>query len=214
MKDFVFAVPKGRILEEITPLFEKTGIIPEDDFFSEKSRKLVFNTNIDNLKIIKVRSFDIATFVAYGAAQIGICGSDVLMEFGYDNIYSLLDLDLGHCRLSVAAPEEYSGEEEFWNKTHIRVATKYVNLTKKHFADKGIQAECIKLNGSIELAPSLGLSKMIVDLVSTGNTLKANGMVEGAKLVDISSCLIANKQAYKAEKKFLVDILERFEKVV
>lgn len=214
MKDFVFAVPKGRILDDIAPIFQKAGVIPEEDFFSGASRKLIFSTNIPNLKFIKVRSFDVATLVAYGGAQMGICGSDVMLEFNYDNIYSLLDLDLGKCRLSIAAPKEYEGKEDFWNNSHIRVATKYVNFTKNYFADIGIQAECIKLNGSIELAPTLGLSKMIVDLVSTGNTLKANGMVEGKKLADISSALIANKQAYKAEKKFLVNILEKFEKAI
>lgn len=213
-KDFVFAVPKGRILEEIKPLLDKAGIIPDEEFFDDSSRKLIFSTNIENLKFIKVRSFDVATMVAYGAAQLGICGSDVLMEFDYDNIYSLLDLGVGKCRLSIAAPKEYERNEDFWNNSHIRVATKYTNFTKKYFAEKGIQAECIKLNGSIELAPRLGLTKMIVDLVSTGNTLKANGMVEGVKIAEISSGLIANKQAYKAEKKELARIVESFEEAV
>jgi len=214
MKNFIFAVPKGRILEEITPLFEKANIIPEDDFFSDSSRKLIFDTNRPELKIIKVRSFDIATFVAYGAAHIGICGSDVLMEFDYDNIYSLLDLKLGKCRMSLAAPEEYKNNQDFWNSSHLKVSTKYVNFTKEYFATKGIQAECIKLNGSIELAPSLGLSKMIVDLVSTGNTLKANGMAEILELTNISSALIANKQTYNAEKKFLSNIVTAFEEII
>jgi ATP phosphoribosyltransferase len=211
MENIIFAVPKGRILEELAPLLERSGIEPEKDFYSEKSRKLIFDTAQKNLNLIKVRSFDVATFVAFGSAHLGISGNDVLMEFNYDNIYSPLDLGIGKCRLSVAAPEKYVNEEGFWNKSHIKVATKYVNFTKDYFAKKGIQAECIKLNGSLELAPQLGLCRRIVDLVSTGNTLKANNMVEGEKLADISSKLIANKQAYKANKLELNDIIKKIE---
>ena len=211
MENIIFAVPKGRILEELNPILERSGIIPEKDFFSEHSRKLVFDTSIKNLKLIKVRSFDVATFVAFGAAQLGVAGNDVLMEFNYDNIYSPLDLKIGKCRLSVAAPQKYVNEEGFWNKSHIKVATKYVNFTKNFFAAKGIQAECIKLNGSLELAPQLGLCRRIVDLVSTGNTLKANNMVEGEKLADITSKLIANKQAFKANKTELNEIIKKIE---
>jgi ATP phosphoribosyltransferase len=214
MERIIFAVPKGRILEELTPILKKSGIIPEPDFFSDESRKLIFDTNQDNLKIIKVRSFDVATFVAFGAAHIGVCGSDVLLEFGYDNIYSPLDLGIGKCRLSVAAPEKYVNEEGFWNKSHIKVTTKYVNFTKDYFAKKGIQAECIKLNGSLELAPQLGLSRRIVDLVSTGNTLKANNMMEGEKLADITSRLIVNKQANKTNKKVINDIIKAIEQII
>jgi ATP phosphoribosyltransferase len=152
--------------------------------------------------------------VAYGGAQVGICGSDVLLEFDYDNIYTLLDLQVGKCRLSVASSKDVANDEDFLNDSHIRVSTKYVNFTKKYFAEKGIQAECIKLNGSIELAPTLNLSNMIVDLVSTGSTLKANNMVEGRILAEISSALVANKSAYKADKKFFVDILSRFENAI
>lgn len=213
MKNIIFAVPKGRILEELTPILKKSGIIPEKDFFSENSRKLIFNTNHKNLQLIKVRSFDVATFVAFGAAQIGVSGSDVLLEFGYDNIYSPIDLGIGKCRLSIAAPKKYVNEEGFWNKSHIKVATKYVNFTKEYFAKKGIQAECIKLNGSLELAPQLGLARRIVDLVSTGNTLKANNMLEGEKLADITSKLIVNKQAYKTNKKAINDIIKAIEAV-
>jgi ATP phosphoribosyltransferase len=211
MENIIFAVPKGRILEELNPILERSGIKPEKDFYSENSRKLIFDTSIKNLKIIKVRSFDVATFVAFGAAQLGVAGNDVLMEFNYDNIYSPLDLNIGKCRLSVAAPQKYVNEEGFWNKSHIKVATKYVNFTKNFFAAKGIQAECIKLNGSLELAPQLGLCRRIVDLVSTGNTLKANNMVEGEKLADITSKLIANKQAFKANKTELNEIIKRIE---
>jgi len=211
MENIIFAVPKGRILEELIPILKKSGIEPEADFFSDNSRKLIFDTAIPKLKIIKVRSFDVATFVAFGAAHIGVAGNDVLMEFNYDNIYSPLDLGVGQCRLSVAAPAKYVNEAGFWNKSHIKVATKYVNFTREYFAKKGIQAECIKLNGSLELAPQLGLCRRIVDLVSTGNTLKANNMVEGEKLADISSRLIANKQAYKANKAEIGEIIKKIE---
>ncbi len=211
-KDIIIAVPKGRILSEFKPLFQKSDIIPEKDFYSEESRKLIFSTNQKNLKLIKVRSFDVATLVSFGAAHIGICGSDVLLEFDYDNIYNLLDLGIGKCRLSIAAPKEFAEEKNFWNQSHIRIATKYVNFTKKYFEKKGIQAECIKLNGSLELAPMLGLCKRIVDLVSTGKTLKENNMVEGEKLADVSSKLIANRQAYTSRKKEISAIIKNFEK--
>ncbi len=214
MNDIIFAVPKGRILKELSPILERSGIKPEKDFYSEESRKLVFDTEIKNLKLIKVRSFDVATFVAFGAAQLGVAGNDVLMEFNYDNIYSPLDLGIGKCRLSVAAPSKYVNEQGFWNKSHIKVATKYVNFTKEYFAKKGIQAECIKLNGSMELAPQLGLCRRIVDLVSTGSTLKANNMVEGEKLADISSKLIINKQAFKANKIELNEIIKKIEQAI
>lgn len=213
MDRIILAVPKGRILEELNPVFKKIGLIPEDDFFSDTSRKLVFETNITDLNIIKVRSFDIATFVSFGAAHIGICGSDVLLEFDYGNIYSIKDLEVGKCRLSIAAPEEKATEDGFWNDSHIRISTKYVNFTKRFFEEKSIQAECVKLNGSIELAPKLGLSDRIVDLVSTGNTLKANGMVEGMKLADISSKLIVNKLVNKAYKEEMNRIIKLFEKI-
>jgi ATP phosphoribosyltransferase len=214
MENIIFAVPKGRILDELKPLLERSGIKPEKDFYSEASRKLIFDTAIKNLKIIKVRSFDVATFVAFGAAHLGVAGNDVLMEFNYDNIYTPLDLQIGKCRLSVAAPQKYVNEEGFWNKSHIKVATKYVNFTREYFAVRGIQAECIKLNGSLELAPQLGLCRRIVDLVSTGNTLKANNMVEGEKLADVSSKLIVNKQAFKANKTELSEIMKKIEAVI
>ncbi len=211
MKDIIIAVPKGRILEELDPIFKKSGITPEKEFYSENSRKLVFESSEKNIKFIKVRSFDVATFVSFGAAHIGICGSDVLLEFDYDNIYTLSDLEIGKCRLSIAAPKKLAQDKNFWNQSHIRIATKYVNFTKKYFESKGIQAECIKLNGSIELAPMLGLCNRIVDLVSTGKTLKANDMAEGEKLADVSSKLIANRQAYTTRKKELSAIIKKFE---
>jgi ATP phosphoribosyltransferase len=127
---------------------------------------------------IRVRAFDVATFVAHGAAQIGIVGSDVVEEFDYSELYAPVDLDIGHCRLSVAEPEDLAGENDPRGWSHVRVATKYPHLTRKHFEARGVQAECVKLNGAMELAPSLGLSRRIVDLVSSGATLKENGLVE------------------------------------
>jgi ATP phosphoribosyltransferase len=212
MNEIIIAVPKGRILKEITPLFKGSSIQPEAELLEESSRKLVFDSSNPRVKFITVRSFDVATFVAFGAAHIGICGSDVMMEFDYPDLYSIMDLDVGKCRLSLAAPKEFQNDKSFWNESHIRVATKYVNLTKKYFAEKGIQAECIKLNGSIELAPKLGLCSRIVDLVSTGATLVANGLVEGEKIAEVSSRLIVNRNAYKTMKTEINSIIKDFEK--
>jgi len=145
----IMALPKGRILEEVMPIVRGAGIEPEADFDNPKSRKLMFDTNRDDLKIIRVRSFDVATFVAFGAAQIGVAGNDVLLEFDYPEIYAPLDLDIGHCRLSVAELEEFSESDDPSRWSHVRVATKYPNLTRKHFAERGVQAECIKLNGAM-----------------------------------------------------------------
>lgn len=201
------AIPKGRILEELSPILKGSEIEPEADFYSENSRKLIFSSKNKKFNLIKVRSFDVATFVSIGAAQIGICGNDVLQEFNYENLYSPVDLKIGKCRLSIAGQKK---AQNYNNQSHIRVATKYVNLTKNYFAKKAIQAECIKLNGSIELAPKLGICDLIVDLVSTGNTLKANNMSEIETILDVSSRLIVNKQAYKTMKKGINDIVEVF----
>ncbi len=166
----VLALPKGRILDEVMPLVRAAGIEPEAAFDYPKSRALRFATNHPHIDIIRVRSFDVATFVAFGAAHIGVCGNDVLMEFDYSEIYAPLDLDIGHCRLAVAEPEEMIDGDDPSRWSHVRVATKYPNVTRNHFAARGVQAECIKLNGAMELAPTLGLCRRIVDLVSTGNT--------------------------------------------
>lgn len=208
--NIVLAIPKGRISEELVPVLKKIGITPEESFFDAASRQLSFVTERKNVTLIRVRSFDVATFVAFGAAQVGIAGNDVLMEFDYPDIYSPLDLGIGKCRMSIAAPEEYANDTEFWNASHIRVATKYVNITKKYFAERGVQAECIKLNGAIELAPKLGLCRRIVDLISTGATLKANGMVEGEKIADISSRLIINRTAFKTMGEEINGLLDSF----
>ena len=196
-KKFILAVPKGRILEELIPLLNKCGIEPEAAFTDPKSRALRFTTNHDNLDIIRVRAFDVATFTAFGAAHMGVVGSDVIEEFDYSELYSSVDLKIGGCRLSVAVPDELVGSINYKHLSHVRVVTKYPNLTRKHFARHGVQAECIKLNGAMEIAPTLGLAKHIVDLVSTGSTMKANGLSEIEEIINISSHLVVNRAALK-----------------
>jgi ATP phosphoribosyltransferase len=205
----VLALPKGRILAELGPLLDRAGIRPEPDFAREESRKLRFTTNIADLEIIRVRSFDVATFVAFGAAQLGIVGNDVLMEFNYPELYSPLDLKIGHCRLSVAEPAALGAVDEPLRWSHVRVATKYPEITRRHFAARGVQAECIKLNGALELAPSLGLCQRIVDLVSTGATLKANGLIEVERIADISSRLCVNRTALKTRPDEITGWIDR-----
>lgn len=210
----ILAVPKGRILDELLPLLDKCGIKPEDAFFDPKSRALRFSTNHDTLDIIRVRAFDAATFTAFGAAHLGIAGSDVLDEFDYSELYAPVDLKIGHCRLSVAMREEDAAADDPRQWSHIRVATKYPNLTRKHFAKRGVQVECIKLNGAMEIAPSLGLAKRIVDLVSTGGTLKANHLVEVETIMDISARLIVNRTALKTMPDVMQGWIEAFRKAV
>jgi ATP phosphoribosyltransferase len=205
----VIALPKGRIQEEVAPLLTKVGIHPEKAFFDDGERQLQFACKEPGISIIRVRSFDVATFVAFGAAQLGVCGSDVLMEFDYDDIYTPLDLGIGHCRLSVAEPENLP-PEDLARLSHVRVATKYPNLTRRYFAGQGIQAECIRLSGAMELAPKLGLAPRIVDLVSSGRTLKANGLKETDVIAKISSRLIVNRTAFKTRSMEINGLLERF----
>jgi ATP phosphoribosyltransferase len=212
-RPLTFAIPKGRILDEALPLLAKAGIEPEAEFHDKKSRALRFATNRPDVSIIRVRAFDVATFVAHGAAQIGIVGSDVLEEFDYSEIYAPVDLDMGHCRLSVAEPVGPADEDEA-ALSHVRVATKYPYLTRKYYEARGIQAECVKLNGAMELAPSLGLSRRIVDLVSSGATLKANGLVETSIIMQVSARLIVNRAAYKMRSAELTPLVEAFRKAV
>ena len=209
----IIAVPKGRILDEALPLLGRAGIVPDADFHDKNSRALRFATNRLDMSIIRVRAFDVATFVAHGAAQIGIGGSVVIDEFDYSQIYAPVDLNIGHCRLSVAEPVEAGGEDEA-AMSHVRVATKYPHLTRRHYARQGIQAECVKLNGAMELAPSLGLSRRIVDLVSSGATLKANGLVETSVIMQISARLIVNRAAFKMRAGEIVPLVEAFRKAV
>ena len=208
----ILAVPKGRILKELQPFFKAANIIPESDFTDEDSRKLRFTTNHPELDLIRVRAFDVATFVAYGGAQMGVVGSDAIEEFNYSELYAPLDLNIGHCRLSVAMRKDEAEDPSRWS--HITVATKYPALTARHFARRGVQAECIKLNGAMEIAPALGLARRIVDLVSSGGTLKANNLIEVEKILDVSTRFIINRSAYKTQRKTIDPWIESFRKVI
>ncbi|MCK8786342.1 ATP phosphoribosyltransferase [Roseomonas sp. NAR14] len=206
----VLALPKGRILAELGPLLERTGIRPADDFRDEDSRRLRFPTNHPALDVVRVRPFDVATFVAFGGAHLGICGADVLMEFDYPEIYAPLDLGLGRCRVSVAEPVAVAGADDAKRWSRVSVATKYPNIARRHFAARGVQAEVVHLNGAMELAPSLGLASLIVDLVQTGSTLKANGLVETEVIAPVTSRLIVNRTALKTRSEAIGAWLARF----
>lgn len=213
-KTIVIAVPKGRIFEELEPLLDRVDITPEPAFFDERSRQLQFKTNHADIEFIRVRSFDVATFVAFGAADLGVAGSDVLMEFDYPDLYAPVDLNIGHCRLSVAEPAALAATDDPSRWSHVRIATKYPHVTKEHFARRGVQAECIKLNGAMELAPALGLAERIVDLVSSGATLKANGLVEVEVIAEISSRLIVNRTVYKTRGERVARLIDAFSDAV
>lgn len=203
-----FAVPKGRILEEALPVMARAGVVPEAGFHDKSNRALSFDTQSPEMRIIRVRAFDVATFVAHGAAQLGIVGSDVVEEFNYAELYAPVDLDIGHCRLSVAEPRDRE-IEAIGKASHLRIATKYPGITSRWFERQGIQTECVKLNGAMELAPSLGLADRIVDLVSTGRTLKENGLVETDQIINISARLIVNRAAMKTDSR-VADLVEAF----
>lgn len=210
----IMAVPKGRVLGEILDVLRAAGIVPEPAFDDPKSRQLRFATNLASIDLIRVRNFDVATFVAFGAAQMGVAGNDVLMEFDYPEVYAPLDLGIGACRLAVAEPTEMVAADDPARWSHVRVATKYPNISRRHFAARGVQAECIKLNGAMELAPSLGLCRRIVDLVQTGATLQANGLVEVEKIADITSRLVVNRAALKTLPREVGGWVERFQEIV
>lgn len=209
----ILALPKGRILGEVVALMGRAGIEIEREFENEGSRQLRFRTNQPALDVVRVRNFDVATFVAFGAAHLGIAGNDVLMEFEYPEIYAPLDLKIGQCRLVVAAPRELAGQDQPARWSRVRVATKYPEITRRHFAARGVQAECIKLNGAMELAPQLGLCRRIVDLVQTGATLKANGLVEIERIADITSRLIVNRAALKTRPQEICAWVDRFREI-
>jgi ATP phosphoribosyltransferase len=209
-RPLTFAVPKGRILDEALPLMARAGVVPEAEFHDKNSRALSFACEGSDDRIIRVRAFDVATFVAHGAAQAGIVGSDVVEEFAYSDLYAPVDLDIGHCRLSVAEP---AGRSDDSAASHLRVASKYPNLTRRHFEKLGVQAEVVKLNGAMELAPGLGLASRIVDLVSTGRTLKDNGLEETSVILKISARLIVNRAALKTDPR-VAALVERFRALV
>jgi ATP phosphoribosyltransferase len=205
----VIALPKGRILKELHPVLSRAGLIPAEDYADEDSRRLRFPTNDPAVDVIRVRPFDVATFVAHGAAAIGVCGADVLMEFDYPEIYAPLDLGIGRCRISIAEPVNAAPDDpRRWSR--VTVATKYPNIAQRHFATRGVQAEIVHLNGAMELAPSMGLARLIVDLVQTGSTLKANGLKEGEVIAHVTSKLIVNRTALKTRPEAIGAWIARF----
>lgn len=206
-----FALPKGRIMKDSMELFARIGITcPE---MSDDSRKLVFENREDRLRFMAVRATDVPTYVEYGCADIGVVGKDTLLEQDKD-LYEPLDLKFGYCRLVVAEPKELQRNDDPANWSNIRVATKYPNITERYFAARGVQVELIKLYGSIELAPLVGLSERIVDLVSTGATLRENGMVEVDTIAEITSRLIVNRASLKTKHQRIRRIIEDLEQVV
>ena len=214
MSKIIIAIPRGRIIKELKAILMKTSFAPEAELFDDKSRKLTFLSKNKNVNFIKVRAFDACTFVAFGAAQIGIAGEDVIREFGYSELYAPLELNIGHCRLSVAALKTLLKKEDPETWSNIRVATKYPNISREYFAKKGVQVEAIKLNGSMELAPSLNMCRRIVDLVSTGATLKANGLKEIDEIMKVQSKLIINRSAFKTNNKKIQKIINEIKLLV
>jgi ATP phosphoribosyltransferase len=206
------AVSKGRVLKECLPLLAAADIRPSED--PDVSRKLILDTSRPDVKLVVIRGTDVPTYVRFGAADLGVVGKDVLMEDEGEGLAELLDLGIARCRMAVAEPKSLAESDDPRHWTRLRIATKYVNTTRRHFAAKGIQTETIKLYGSMELAPLAGLADRIVDLVDTGNTLRANGLVEVEKIADISSRLIANSAATKLKHAMMREIAVRLERAV
>lgn len=206
------ALSKGRIFEQTIPLLEGVGITCNED--PETSRKLILDTNHKDIKLIIVRATDVPTYVEYGAADIGITGKDILDEYIGEGLYQPIDLNIGRCKMMVAAKEDFDYLGAIQKGVRLKVATKYVKVAKEHFAKKGMHIDLIKLYGSMELAPLVGLADVIVDLVSTGKTLKANNLVAVEDISDISSRLIINQASLKLKKELLQPILSQFEKAL
>jgi ATP phosphoribosyltransferase len=200
------ALSKGRIFAETLPLLAAAGIVPVED--PETSRKLILGTCRDGVSVLIVRASDVPTYVQYGAADVGVAGKDVLLEHGSEGLYQPLDLEIGRCRMAVATRRGYDWTGTVQRGARIRIATKYVKTAREHFAAKGMHVDLIKLYGSMELAPLAGLSDVIVDLVSTGNTLKANDLVEVEEIMPISSRLIVNPAALKLKRALVQPLLE------
>ena len=214
MSKIIIAVPRGRIIKECKSILSKTSFAPDPMLFNKDTRQLRFKSKRKNVEYIKVRAFDACTFVAFGAAHVGIAGEDVINEFDYSEVYAPLELNIGHCRISVAALNSLLKKEDPETWSNIRVATKYPNICKNFFANKGIQVEIIKLSGSMELAPSLNMCRRIVDLVSTGKTLKVNGLTEVEKIMQIQSKLIINRSAYKTKINEITNIISEFKNII
>ena len=202
------ALSKGRIFEETLPLLKAAGIEVLDN--PETSRKLILATNSPDVQVVLVRASDVPTYVQYGGADLGVAGRDVLIEHGLDGMYQPLDLNIARCRMSVAVRDDFDYAAAIKQGSRIRVATKYTQIARQHFADKGVHVDLIKLYGSMELAPLTGLADAIVDLVSTGNTLKANHLVEVEKVMEISSRLVVNQAALKLKREPLRRMIDAF----
>ncbi len=205
--ELVIALTKGRILRETLPLFELAGIRPLEDI--EKSRKLLFDTNVDGVKLLLMRGSDVPTYVRFGSADIGVAGKDLILENGSDGFYEPLDLKIATCKMMTAEPVDAPVAVD-----RLRVATKFTNIAKRFYAERGQQIELIKLNGALELAPSLGLADAIVDIVDTGKTLKANGLVAKDTIADISSRVIVNKASMKIKNAMILDVLAKLRDAV
>jgi ATP phosphoribosyltransferase len=209
-QQLTLALSKGRIFEETVPLLQAAGITVTED--PETSRKLILNTNDPQIRVIIIRATDVPTYVEYGAADFGVAGKDVLFEHGGEGLYQPIDLNIAKCRLSVAVRADFDYANAVRQGARLRVATKYVRAAREHFAAKGVHVDLIKLYGSMELAPLVGLSDAIVDLVSTGSTLRANNLVEVEHVVDISSRLVVNQAALKLKRERLQPILDAIER--
>lgn len=208
MNGITLALSKGRIFEETLPLLAAAGITPTDN--PESSRKLIIGTNRPDVRLVIVRATDTPTYVQYGAADLGIAGKDVLIEHGGAGLYQPLDLNIARCRLCVAVPADFDYAAAVKRGARIRVATKYVKAAREHFAAKGMHVDLIKLYGSMELAPLVGLADAIVDLVSTGGTLKANKLVEVEDIMPISSRLVVNQASLKLKRELIQPVLDAF----
>jgi ATP phosphoribosyltransferase len=208
MDGITIALSKGRIFEETLPLLAAAGIVPAEN--PESSRKLIIGTNRPDVRVVIVRASDVPTYVQYGAADLGIAGKDVLLEHGGAGLYQPLDLGIAKCRMCVAAPAGFDYAAAVRRGARLRVATKYINTAREHFAAKGVHVDLIKLYGSMELAPLAGLAEAIVDLVSSGGTLKANNLVEVEDIMPISSRLVVNQAALKLKRELLQPVIDAF----
>lgn len=206
------ALSKGRIFEETLPLLAAAGIVPAEN--PEQSRKLIIATNRDDVRVVIVRASDVPTYVQYGAADIGIAGKDVLLEQGGAGLYQPLDLNIAKCRMSVAVPEGFDYAAAVQSGARLRVATKYIATAREHFAVKGVHVDLVKLYGSMELAPLMGLADAIVDLVSSGATLRANHLIEVEEIMQISSRLVVNQAALKMKRELLQPLIDAFSRAV
>ena len=212
VSQITIALSKGRIFDETLPLLTAAGITPSDD--PETSRKLIIDTNRPDVRVIIVRASDVPTYVQYGAADLGVAGKDVLLEHGGDGLYQPLDLHIARCRMMVALPNDFDYESAVRRGARIRVATKYMQTAREHFAAKGMHVDLIKLYGSMELAPLVGLAEAIVELVSSGATLKANNLRAVEEILPISSRLIVNRAALKLKRADIRPLLEAFGRAV